>query len=85
MDIEKRDRILFGNFNPDRYGPHKNFAPRFYELPLNQVINLVEDGMLDPEMEQNGSPTTRDFMEYMEKYPEARVSGYATFLESELC
>lgn len=79
MDIKKRDQILFGSFNPDRYGPHKNFAPRFCDLTLDQVKTLVENGMLDPEMDQNGSPSTREFMEFMEEHPSARVAGFATF------
>lgn len=83
MNVEERDSILFGNYRPERYGPHGNYAPRFNGLSLDSVKRLVESGAMYPEMNQNGSPTIREFMEYLEQYPEARVSGFATYRPSD--
>ena len=83
MNVKKRDEILFGEYIPDRYGPRGNYAPYFKDLPLEQVEKLVEHGYLDLEMNQNGSPTTREFMDYMKMYPDARVSGFATCRPSD--
>ena len=79
MNVEKRDEILFGDFRPERYGPRGNYAPKFRSLSLNQVQKLVEEGAMDSEMKQNASPTTREFMDYMAMFPDARVSGFATY------
>ncbi len=83
MNVEKRDNILFGDYRPDRYGPHGNYAPRFTGLSLDQVKSLVELGAMETEMNQNGSPTTREFMDYLGLYPDAKVSGFATLRPSD--
>ena len=83
MNVEERDIILYGDYRPDRYGPHGNYAPRFSGLSLDQVTRLVEMGAMRPEMNQNGSPTTREFMEYLAEFPAARVSGFATHRPSD--
>lgn len=83
MNVEERDIILYGDYRPDRYGPHGNYAPRFSGLSLDQVTRLVEMGAMHPEMDQNGSPTTQEFMEYLAEFPAARVSGFATHRPSD--
>ena len=73
MDIETRDKIIFGSYNPNGYlGGCKNFK----ELSLETLKELVALGFADPEETQNYSPTITEFIEFMENHPGYYAHGY---------
>jgi len=49
----------------------------FDNMDVNTLGLLIEEGYADPEMEQNGSPTTKEFYNFMLKHPDIKAHGYA--------
>ena len=73
-DIKKRDKILFGNYNPDDYmGGIKHFD----NVTVETLNKLIDEEFLDGDGTQNYSPTVDEFIEFMEKYPNWTAFGYA--------
>ena len=66
---QKRDEIL----GLDTSGDHTHLD----SISLDTLHKLVREGLLDPEGTQNDSPTVREFMEFMETYPQVVANGYA--------
>lgn len=73
MDIETRDKIIFGNYRPDLY---MGGCRRFGCLSLDKLKQLVDMGFVDVEDRQNNSPSIAEFMQWMEDYDGYYVSGY---------
>jgi len=57
-DIKRRDTIIFGNYNPDRYfgGCART------DIPAKTLLKLYEEGFVNPDECQNESPTTQEFL-----------------------
>ena len=74
-DVNSRDRILFKeNFNPEMYiGGVRHFR----ELSLDNLETLVKDKFIELDECQNDSPTTEEILEFVRKYPDYLVHGYA--------
>lgn len=74
--IKERDLILFDS-RPDWSDPaHKDGIVRFKGLTLAGLRFMIENKYIDLDEYQNSSPTTQDFLDFMEKYPVALAHGY---------
>jgi len=58
---------------------------RFENLSIKTTKTLVAEKFLHPEENQNGSPTTLEFIEFMEKYPEVKSHGFVLSTERTGC
>lgn len=65
-DIEERDRVIFGKYEPSEY--HSGIR-RFCELDVETLEYLFEHEFIDPKERQNLSPTTQEFFDFIKKYP----------------
>ena len=72
-DIEKRDEIIFGKYEPKSY---QGGMCRFENLSLEKLKQLVDLNFIRLEERQNDSPSVREFIEFMEKYSGYTVMGY---------
>ena len=72
-DYAQRDKILFGEYNPDKYlGGCRNFT-----CSKEVMQTLVENDYIDPNECQNYSPMTKEFMEILHDIDNVRFNGYA--------
>lgn len=75
-NVNERDMILFGEPYDKakyQYGGVRHFS----ELTAEELKELVDKDFIDLEECQNCSPTTQDFMEFLEEHPEFTAHGYA--------
>ena len=73
--IEERDKIIFEReIDWDQEG--SGGIMRFRELDIVQLEQLNEKGLLDLEDYQNDSPSVKEFMAFMKKYPAVTAIGY---------
>lgn len=74
-DINSRDMILFGEYNPEKYlGGIRSFDC----CSLETIKTLLEKGFIDAEECQNCSPSTAEFIEIAEtEGVDAEFGGYA--------
>lgn len=49
---------------------------RFRHLDVKVLGKLLKEKLIDPEENQNGSPTTKEFFDFMKKYPQFLALGY---------
>ena len=72
-DIKKRDELIFGEFDREKYmGGLRNY--RFMKVDL--LKQLVEQGFADPETCQNDSPSIQEFIDFLEENEGYTVFGY---------
>lgn len=69
-DEKRRCEILGINptYGGGYYGIHK--------MDINQLNMLLDEKFIDPEECQNCSPSTMEFKEFMEAYPNVTAHGY---------
>ena len=79
-DVKQRDEIIFGKYEPELYA---GGTRRFDGLSLKKLRRLVELNFIDLEDNQNNSPTVREFIEFMEKYPDYTVMGYTVSIDRD--
>lgn len=60
-DIVRRDTLIFGAYEPDKYSGGIRF---FDGMSKDTLSQLVEEGFADPEEHQNYAPTIGEFLEY---------------------
>jgi hypothetical protein len=53
-------------------------AESFTGLSVGAMQTLIELGFLEPHGNQNGSPTTAEFLRFMKRFPGFTAIGYAT-------
>lgn len=71
-DYRRRDEIIFNAVSePGSYDIH-----RFENLRESQLRKLIDEGLADPGMTQNNSPTIKKIMEFLTAYPVFRGIGY---------
>ena len=58
-DYKRRDEILFGGFRKERY--ELGGCARC-DMPYDKFKQLYDEGFIDPDENQNSSPTTKEFM-----------------------
>jgi len=73
-DWELRDRYLFGEANKDRY---KFGGIAKTTVTPDDIKWLLEHDFIDPEERQNDSPSTEEFMEYVEGHEGVKFNIYA--------
>ena len=74
-DFEKRDEIIFGEYDEDAYG--MGGTRDFDYMSLETLARLLALKFIDPEDKQNDCPTVKEIFEFMAKYPEYTAHGYA--------
>lgn len=62
-DYKRRDEIIFGNYDENRY---KMGGCCRFEMDASKFEQLIQEEFLDPNENQNESPTTAEFQEYIE-------------------
>lgn len=73
-DIAGRDKIIFGEYDPDAYaGGIRNFEG----MQLDTLKKLIEKNFIRAAERQNEAPTTAQILAFMERYPEYTAHGYA--------
>lgn len=74
-----RDLILFGEpYVKDKYHGGVRY---FNSLIADEMQDLINHGFLDLESCQNNSPTTEQFLDFMEEWPGYYAHGYAVCFE----
>lgn len=53
----------------------------FKSLSADQVSALIAEGFMSPNDRQGASPTSAEFLRFMEKWPTSKVHGYAVHPE----
>lgn len=76
MDIETRDKILFGRYKKNTY--KFDNARTFQLLDREKLELLLGDNFIDPDSSYCGSPIAFKIYEFMDKYPKYIAHGYAT-------
>ena len=72
-DYKTRDKIIFGEYNPNSYfGGCCRFT-----CSKEVMQTLIDNDYIDPNECQNYSPTTKEFMEYVENFDDVRFNCYA--------
>ena len=74
-DFKARDAIIFDE-TPD-WGEACGGVIRFTDLTLEQLKRLIEGHFIWLNETQNDSPSTMEFLEFMERYPMVTCHGYA--------
>lgn len=73
MDIETRDKIIFGSYEPDKYmGGCRDFE----DMNVETLKELVNKEFANPEECHNYSPSIEEFISWMESYDGYLVDGY---------
>ena len=73
-DYEKRDKIIFGAYEPNEYS---GGIRRFQRMSFDKVKELMDNNFIDPDDAQNFAPTASMFYSFLKKYPFYYVGGYA--------
>lgn len=75
--LDYRDNVLFGA--PYEELRYKSGGTSFFKAKPNEIQNLVDLHLIDPEECQNDSPTISEFLEYTENHPDGNfdLHGYA--------
>jgi hypothetical protein len=82
-DIVKRDKILFGELDEDRYGPefngHRGGVRSFHMASLETIETLIAEDFINVDEAQNNSPTIEEFVKFAKQHPNDEVffGGYA--------
>ena len=70
-DIETRDKIIFGEYDPEKY---KYGGVRRFECKATVMQELIKNDFVDLYDAQNNSPSIDEFMEYIDG-----IEEYVTF------
>ena len=73
MDAETRDKLIFGEYNEDKY---MGGIRRFESVDTSIIKKLIELKFLDPEETQNNSPSASEMVDFAEKYGNYYFGGY---------
>jgi hypothetical protein len=74
-DHQRRDELLGLNITWSK--DNVDEAISIESIPLPVLEELLKGQFIHPEDRQNASPTARQFLEFMRKYPVAVAHGYA--------
>jgi hypothetical protein len=73
--IKERDVLIFGEKTPN-WSKCKGDVIRFQNLALSELETLVKKGYIELDENQNDSPSTEEFLEFMRQYPATLGHGY---------
>ncbi|MBQ3433665.1 MAG: hypothetical protein II857_04105 [Selenomonadaceae bacterium] len=74
QDVQTRDKLIFGEYNPDAYLGGVRY---FENLSLDTLNTLLENKFIAAGERQNDAPTTAQIQSFMARYPEYTAHGYA--------
>lgn len=77
-NVKLRDEIIFGKYEPENYS---GGIRRFENLNLDKLKKLAELNFVELNECQNCSPAIREFIEFIEKYPDYTAMGYVVSIE----
>ena len=80
----RRDMLLFG----ETYDEKKYFGGvrRFDSLDVQTASKLLNNGFVDPDENQNGSPTASEIIDFCLEYPDNwTIHGYAVSPKRDDC
>ena len=77
-DVQKRDTIIFGAYEPAKYTGGLRL---FNNLDVNTLGKLLDEGFADPRERQNEAPSIKRIYNFMRQYPEYRAHGYTVEAE----
>ena len=72
-DVETRDKLIFGEYDEEKY---MGGVRRFENVDTETIKKLIDLKFLDPEETQNSSPSTREMVEFAEKWGNYYFDGY---------
>ena len=73
-DIETRDKLIFGGYEPGKYG---GGIRRFSGLDAGKLGLLFQQGFIDPGDRQNAAPTAAEMFAFLCRHPGYTAHGYA--------
>ena len=77
-DIKRRDELIFGDYDPLEYSGNSGGVRKFNGLSAQRLRQLLEENFTDPDIDQNGSPSIMEMLEFSEKWNSKYVfGGYA--------
>lgn len=76
-NAQERDKILFGFYDENAYwGGCRNFE----RVTPEEIKTCIERGFADPQEDQNGSPTIREFLDFAENVSDESVVTFAGYV-----
>lgn len=81
-NMSQAEKIIFGD---EVKWERANDIKYIEELSIEQLKALEKEGLLDLEDSQNCSPTIKEFMEFMEEYPQVKAHGYIVSPKRDDC
>ena len=77
-DIKRRDELIFGDYDPLEYSGNSGGVRKFNGVSAQRLRQLLEENFTDPDIDQNGSPSIMEMLEFSEKWNSKYVfGGYA--------
>ena len=73
--IKERDGIIFGDVLPD-WAKREGDVIHFQNLNAEELQQLVDKKYIELDENQNDSPSTEEFLDFMKKYPATTTHGY---------
>jgi len=70
VDVTRRNKLLGLPNNSESID-----CQSFYGLSVGVLEILIAEGFIDLDENQNNSPTTEEFLEFMKKYPDVKAHG----------
>ena len=80
-EINQRDMLIFGCNSPRYAGG----IARFENMSCEVLEKLLELEFADPKETQNNSPTIKQFLTFMQKYPKFKAIGYVVSPDRDDC
>jgi len=74
IETKERDALIFAD--PIDWSKDRNGVKRFEGLSLDNLKAMLSKGFIDPNENQNNSPDTEEFAEFMENHPKFTAHGY---------
>lgn len=71
-DVEKRDEIIFGEVQDWK----SNSIIKFNDLTVEQINELISEGLINLGISQNDAPTTRGLYNFMKDFRGVIAQGY---------
>ena len=77
-DIKRRDELIFGDYDPLEYSGNSGGVRKFNGISVQTLKQLLEENFIDPDDDQNGSPSIMKMLKFSVKWNNKYVfGGYA--------
>ena len=78
MDIQLRDSVLFGEYDPGIYENEKEELPGYNSVSVEILDRLMGMNFIDPNGSHDGSPSYREYVEFLHRHPDYLGIGSIT-------